>query len=78
MAKDNGTMPSRTPTKKWPDSPLTPMKFLDESHPIFSNPTVIMFGKNSMRSTRSLEKDSTESSEKPTKSSKILELLRIL
>ena len=72
-SKDTGTKSSSRPEFK-----RTPMKVLDESHPIFSNPTVITFGKNSTRSTRSLEKDSTESSEKPTKSSRILELLRSL
>ena len=74
MEQDNGTKPSSVRELR----PPPPMKFLDESHPIFSNPTVIMFGKNSMRSTRSLETDSTESSEKPAKWSKILELLRSL
>ena len=74
MAKGNGTKSSRPRELR----PPPPMKVPDESHPIFSNPSVITFGNNSMRSTRSLETDSTESSEKPTKSSKILELLQSL
>ena len=73
MAKDTGTKPSSRPEFK-----PTPMKFADESHPIFSNPTVITFSKNSMRSTRSLEKDSTQPEEDPAKVSKIVKLLREL
>ena len=77
-SKDNGTTSSSRPTRKWPVSEPPPMKFLDESHPIFSNPTVITFGENSMISTRSLEKDSTQPEEEPAKVSKIVKLLRKL
>jgi len=63
---------------KRPEFKPTPMKVLDESHPIFSNPTVITFGENSMISTRSLEKDSTQPEEEPAKVSKIVKLLRKL
>ena len=40
MAKDNGTESTQKLSPRgWP----VPMKFLDASHPIYSNPTGIMF-----------------------------------
>jgi len=76
MTKDSKDTEIRS--LKRPEFKPTPMKVLDESHPIFSNPTVITFSKNSMRSTRSLEKDSTQPEEEPAKVSKIVKLLREL
>jgi len=76
MTKDSKDTEIRS--LKRPEFKPTPMKFADESHPIFSNPTVITFGKNSMISTRSLEKDSTQPEEEPAKVSKIVKLLRKL
>ena len=40
MAKDNGTESLKSRELR----PPPPMKFLDESHPIFSNPSVITSG----------------------------------
>ena len=76
MTKDSKDTEIRS--LKRPEFKPTPMKFADESHPIFSNPTVITFSKNSMISTRSLEKDSTQPEEEPAKVSKIVKLLRKL
>ena len=76
MTKDSKDTEIRS--LKRPEFKPTPMKVLDESHPIVSNPTVITFGKNSMISTRSLEKDSTQPEEEPAKVSKIVKLLRKL
>ena len=45
----------------------TPMRVAEPSDPIFSNPTVLMFARNSTTSTQSLENDSTNEPEKPAK-----------
>ena len=47
MAKDDGTDSTRKPSQKdW----RVPMKFLDASDPIYSNPTVITFVPSRKRS----------------------------
>ena len=52
MAKDSETGSTRRPYKK---RPPPPMKFPDASHPIYSNPTVIMFVPSRKRSSTDSE-----------------------
>ena len=55
MAKNDGTESTPKPSKRpWP----VPMKFLDPSHPIYANPTVITFGRNWTKSTPNSEEES--------------------
>ena len=58
--------------------PPPPIRWAEPSDPIFSNPTVLMFARNSTTSTESSENDSTNEPEKPAKESKIMQLLRSL
>ena len=58
--------------------PPPPIRWAEPSDPIFSNPTVLMFARNSRTSTESSENDSTNEPEKPAKESKIMQLLRSL
>ena len=67
-----------TKSSSRPDFKRVTIRCAEPSDPIFSNPTVLMFAKNSTTSTQSLENDSTNESEKPAKESKIMKLLRSL
>ena len=71
MAQDNiGT----TSTKRREPRPTPPMKFSDASHPIFSNPTVITFGRPTLGSTEN-SSDGSQPKTKSTSRPKILDLL---
>ena len=67
-----------TKSSSRPEFKPTPMRVAEPSDPIFSNPTVLMFARNSTTSTESSENDSTNEPEKPAKESKIMQLLRSL
>ena len=73
LNQDDATKSSSRPEFKPP-----PMRVAEPSDPIFSNPTVLMFARNSTTSTESSENDSTNEPEKPAKESKIMKLLRSL
>ena len=75
MAQDNS---GKNSTSRREPRPPPPMKFSDASHPIFSNPTAIMFGKHTLGSTADSELGSTKPEKESGKPSKILELLQSL
>ncbi len=75
MAQDNsGTISTRRRWKRLPRE----IQYWDASHPIFSNPTVITFGRPTLGSTADSELVSTKPEKESGKPSKILELLQSL
>ena len=71
MAQDNS---GKNSTSRREPRPPPPMKYWDASHPIFSNPTAIMFGRPTLGSTESSSDDSQPKT-KSTSRPKILDLL---
>ena len=71
MAQDNS---GENSTWRREPRPPPPMKFWDASHPIYSNPTVITFGRPTLGSTADSELVSTKPEKESNKPSKILEL----
>ena len=75
MAQDNS---GKNSTRRREPRPPPPMKFSDASHPIFSNPTAIMFGKPTLGSTADSESVPRKPGKESNKPSKILEFLQSL
>ena len=75
MAQDNSGMIS---TKRLGKRPPREIQYWDASHPIYSNPTAIMFGKPKLGSTADSELVSTKPEKESGKPSKILEFLQSL
>ena len=75
MAPDNS---GKTSAGRREPRPPPPMKFLDASHPIYSNPTAIMFGKPTLGSTADSEPVLRKPGKESNKPSKILEFLQSL
>ena len=75
MAQDNS---GTTSTRRRGKRPPWEIQYWDASHPIYSNPTAIMFGRPTLGSTADSELVSTKPEKESGKPSKILELLQSL